>query len=55
MEAEVDSWAALMVIANIIKGSRSELLQEKVLVELTREAADPDRCRTRKVRSFFME
>lgn len=48
LEAEVDSWAALMVIANIIKGSRPELLQEKVLVELTREAADPDRCRTRK-------
>ncbi|XP_047024632.1 dynein axonemal assembly factor 5 [Helicoverpa zea] len=48
LEAEVDSWAALLVIANIIKGSRPELLQEKVLVELCREAADPDRCRTRK-------
>ncbi|KAJ8727930.1 hypothetical protein PYW08_016315 [Mythimna loreyi] len=48
LEAEVDSWAALLVLANIIKGSRSELLQEKVLQELTKEAADPDRCRTRK-------
>ncbi|XP_026725324.1 dynein assembly factor 5, axonemal [Trichoplusia ni] len=48
LESEVDSWAALLVIANIIKGSRPELLQEKVLEELCREAADPDRCRTRK-------
>ncbi|CAH0579031.1 unnamed protein product [Chrysodeixis includens] len=48
LEAEVDSWAALLVLANIIRGSRAELLQEKVLEELCREAADPDRCRTRK-------
>ncbi|XP_075973416.1 dynein axonemal assembly factor 5 [Anticarsia gemmatalis] len=48
LEAEVDSWPALMVLANIIKGSRAELVKEKVLTELCRELADPDRCRTRK-------
>ncbi|CAB3253838.1 unnamed protein product [Arctia plantaginis] len=48
LEADVDSWPALLVIANIIKGSQAELLKEKVLEELCRELADPDRCRTRK-------
>ncbi|CAH0398042.1 unnamed protein product [Chilo suppressalis] len=48
LEAEVDSWGALLVIANIIKGSRPELVKEKVLKELTKELADPDRCRVRK-------
>lgn len=49
LEAEVDSWGALLVIANIIKGSRAELIKEKVMVELCREMADPDRCRVRTV------
>ncbi|CAG9786356.1 unnamed protein product [Diatraea saccharalis] len=48
LEAEVDSWGALLVIANIIKGSQPELIKEKVLKELTKELADPDRCRVRK-------
>jgi hypothetical protein len=38
-----------MVLANIIKGSRAELIKEKVMVELCKELADPDRCRVRKV------
>ncbi|XP_034830515.1 dynein axonemal assembly factor 5 [Maniola hyperantus] len=48
VEAEVDSWSALFVIANILKGSRAELVKEKVMHELCKELADPDRCRVRK-------
>ncbi|KAL4709945.1 hypothetical protein ACJJTC_003908 [Scirpophaga incertulas] len=50
LEAEVDSWGALMVIANIIKGSQKELISEKVLGELCKELVDPERCRVRKVK-----
>lgn len=48
LESDVDTWPALLVIANIIKGSRAKQMQEKVMVELCKEIADPDRCRTRK-------
>ncbi|CAG5051832.1 unnamed protein product [Parnassius apollo] len=48
LESEVDSWAALMVITNILKGSRAELVKEKVMHDLCKELADPDRCRVRK-------
>ncbi|CAH0719593.1 unnamed protein product, partial [Brenthis ino] len=48
LEAEVDSWSALFVITNILKGSRAELVKEKVMVELCKELSDPDRCRIRK-------
>ncbi|XP_045771313.1 dynein axonemal assembly factor 5 isoform X1 [Maniola jurtina] len=48
VEAEVDSWSALLVITNILKGSRAELVKEKVMHELCKELADPDRCRVRK-------
>ncbi|KAJ0177017.1 hypothetical protein K1T71_007026 [Dendrolimus kikuchii] len=48
LEAEMDSWGALLVVANIIKGSQRELITEKVLKESCRELADPDRCRMRK-------
>lgn len=45
----MDSWGALLVIANILKGSRAEHVKEKVMVELCRELVDPDRCRVRTV------
>nr|AGC92707.1 HEAT repeat-containing protein 2-like protein [Heliconius erato] len=48
LEAEVDSWSALYVITNILKGSRAEDVEEKVMVELSKELVDPDRCRVRK-------
>ncbi|XP_050345777.1 dynein axonemal assembly factor 5 isoform X2 [Nymphalis io] len=48
VEGEVDSWSALFIIANILKGSRAELVKEKVMFELCKELADPDRCRVRK-------
>ncbi|XP_050670875.1 dynein axonemal assembly factor 5 [Leptidea sinapis] len=48
LEAEVDSWCALLVIANIIKGSQPELVKGKLMKELCREMADPNRCRLRK-------
>ncbi|XP_022120793.2 dynein axonemal assembly factor 5 [Pieris rapae] len=48
LEAEVDSWSALFVIANIIKGSQRDLVKGKVMKELCKEMADPDRCRVRK-------
>ncbi|KAL0840952.1 hypothetical protein ABMA28_014745 [Loxostege sticticalis] len=48
LEAEVDSWGALFVIANIVRGSRKELVKEKVMGELCKELSDPDRCRVRK-------
>ncbi|CAH2037929.1 unnamed protein product, partial [Iphiclides podalirius] len=49
-EADVDSWPALMVVANILKGSRAELVTGKVMQELCKELADPDRCRVRKIK-----
>ncbi|XP_039753956.1 dynein assembly factor 5, axonemal [Pararge aegeria] len=48
VEAEVDSWSALLVITHILRGSRAELVKEKVLQELCKELADPDRCQVRK-------
>lgn len=48
----MDSWGALFVIANIVRGSRKELVKEKVMGELCKELSDPDRCRVRKVRHF---
>ncbi|XP_045497343.1 dynein axonemal assembly factor 5 [Colias croceus] len=48
VEAEVDSWSALLVITNILKGSLRDLVKVKVLHELCKELADPDRCRVRK-------
>ncbi|XP_037872856.1 dynein axonemal assembly factor 5 [Bombyx mori] len=48
LEADVESWAVLLVLANIIKGSRVELVKGKILTEICKELADPDRCRTRK-------
>ncbi|CAG9584590.1 unnamed protein product [Danaus chrysippus] len=48
LEAEVDSWGALFVITNILKGSRSEQIKGKVMIELCKELSDPDRCRSRK-------
>nr|QFR37577.1 HEAT repeat-containing 2 [Phigalia pilosaria] len=50
LEAEVDSWPALLVLADIVRGSRAELIEGKVLGEMCGELADPDRCRTRKVK-----
>ncbi|XP_013199371.1 dynein axonemal assembly factor 5 [Amyelois transitella] len=50
LEADVDSWGVLLVLANILKGSRAELVKEKVLGELCKELADPDRCQMRKVK-----
>ncbi|XP_028164932.1 dynein assembly factor 5, axonemal [Ostrinia furnacalis] len=48
LEAEVDSWGALFVIANIIRGSQAEHIKGKVMKELCKELVDPDRCRVRK-------
>ncbi|XP_047529870.1 dynein axonemal assembly factor 5 [Vanessa atalanta] len=48
VEAEVDSWSALFIIANILRGSRAELVKEKVMIELCKELADPESCRVRK-------
>ncbi|XP_059059112.1 dynein axonemal assembly factor 5 [Achroia grisella] len=48
VEADVDSWPVLLVIANILKGSRPELITGKVMEELCKEIADPERCRIRK-------
>ncbi|XP_052759534.1 dynein axonemal assembly factor 5 [Galleria mellonella] len=50
LEADVDSWPALLVIANVLKGSRAELVTGKVMEELCKEIADPDRCRMRKAK-----
>ncbi|XP_023943230.2 dynein axonemal assembly factor 5 [Bicyclus anynana] len=50
LEAEADSWSALFVITNILKGSRSELVKDKVMQEVCKELADPDRCRVRKLK-----
>nr|ANG83464.1 HEAT repeat-containing protein [Biston betularia] len=50
MEAEVDSWPTLLVLANIVRGSRAEQIAGKVLTEMCGELADPDRCRTRKLK-----
>ncbi|XP_045535643.1 dynein axonemal assembly factor 5 [Papilio machaon] len=48
LEADVDSWPALTVIANILKGSKPDLVKGKVMKELCKELADPERCRVRK-------
>ncbi|XP_072932239.1 dynein axonemal assembly factor 5 [Epargyreus clarus] len=48
LEADVDSWGALLVITNILKGSRKELITKKIMRELCKELVDPDRCRVRK-------
>ncbi|KPJ08314.1 HEAT repeat-containing protein 2 [Papilio machaon] len=48
LEADVDSWPALTVIANILKGSKPDLVKGKVMKELCKELSDPDRCRVRK-------
>ncbi|KAG6454786.1 dynein assembly factor 5, axonemal [Manduca sexta] len=48
LEADVDAWCALLVLANIIKGSRGELVAQKALPEICKELADPDRCTVRK-------
>ncbi|XP_013169550.1 PREDICTED: dynein assembly factor 5, axonemal [Papilio xuthus] len=48
LEADVDGWPALTVITNILKGSKPELVKGKVMKELCKELADPDRCRVRK-------
>lgn len=53
LEAEMDSWSALFVVANILRGSRAELVKEKVMAELCKELADPDRCRVRKVNDLI--
>ncbi|XP_053607373.1 dynein axonemal assembly factor 5 [Plodia interpunctella] len=50
LEADVDSWAVLSVLANILKGSQVHQVKEKVMGELCKELADPDRCRTRKAK-----
>ncbi|XP_063618443.1 dynein axonemal assembly factor 5 [Cydia splendana] len=47
LEAEMDSWGALIVLANIIKGSQADLVLPK-LKDIFKELADPDRCRVRK-------
>ncbi|XP_073945026.1 dynein axonemal assembly factor 5 [Choristoneura fumiferana] len=47
LEAEMDSWGALVVLANILKGSQADLVQPK-LGDIFKELADPDRCRVRK-------
>ncbi|XP_061713504.1 dynein axonemal assembly factor 5 [Cydia pomonella] len=49
LEAEMDSWGALIVLANIIKGSQADLVLPK-LKDIFKELADPDRCRVRKVK-----
>ncbi|XP_049868771.1 dynein axonemal assembly factor 5 isoform X2 [Pectinophora gossypiella] len=48
LEAEMDSWSALFVLANILKGSKAELVKEKAMLEICKELSDPDRCRVRK-------
>ncbi|KAI5635449.1 dynein assembly factor 5, axonemal [Phthorimaea operculella] len=48
LEAEMDSWSALLVLANILKGSKPELVKEKAMLEICKELSDPDRCRLRK-------
>ncbi|CAK1546977.1 unnamed protein product [Leptosia nina] len=48
LETEVDSWSALFVIANILRGSQRDLVKVKVMKELCKEMADPDHCRVRK-------
>ncbi|GBP34964.1 Dynein assembly factor 5, axonemal [Eumeta japonica] len=48
LEPEMDSWGALLVLANILKGSQAEHLQGKVLQNILKEIVDPDRCQTRK-------
>ncbi|XP_068631779.1 dynein axonemal assembly factor 5 [Battus philenor] len=50
LETDVDSWPALMVIANILKGSQANLVKGRVMTELCKELADPDRCRVRKIK-----
>ncbi|XP_041977960.1 dynein axonemal assembly factor 5 [Aricia agestis] len=49
LKAELDSWCCFFVVANIITGSRADQLQE-VMSQLCKELADPDRCRTRKLK-----
>ncbi|KOB75170.1 HEAT repeat-containing protein [Operophtera brumata] len=47
-EAEMDSWPALLVLANILKGSKAALVTQRAMAEICQELSDPDRCRTRK-------
>lgn len=47
----MDSWAALCVVSNILKGSRAEQIKGKVMEEMCKELSDPDNCQVRKVGS----